>query len=219
MTLPVPLRNRLAGLILDALHDRGAREALGAVAGISAGPPPALAALPPGWPGDLLEATASGLRLRREWSGHAGEVSERARRAHRVVESRALEPAGAPLADAVETAGALFDARLFFEVHELLEPHWMRAAGPEREALQGLIQVAAALHHLASGNAAGACSLLHDGAAKLLGQTLAGRSLDPFARALTRCLGRVLALGPDAVAGFDWAAVPRFPAAAAGAQG
>jgi hypothetical protein len=35
--------------------------------------------------------------------------------------------------------------------------------------------------------------------------------LDPFGRALQQSLDRVLALGDDAPAGFDWNEVPRFP--------
>ena len=38
MTLPLPLRNRLADLILDALHDDRARRALQAVAAVCADP-------------------------------------------------------------------------------------------------------------------------------------------------------------------------------------
>jgi len=34
----------------------------------------------------------------------------------------------------------------YWEVHEVLEPAWLAAKGPERELLQGVIQLAAALH-------------------------------------------------------------------------
>ena len=53
---------------------------------------------------------------------------------------------------ALGQAALLFDGRLYFEVHELLEPYWLRAAGRERETLQGLIQVAVGFHHLSNGN-------------------------------------------------------------------
>jgi len=52
----------------------------------------------------------------------------------------------------VTRAAALWDARLFFEVHEVLEAVWQRAAGETRQALQGLIQIAVAFYHLAGGN-------------------------------------------------------------------
>jgi hypothetical protein len=62
---------------------------------------------------------------------------------------------------------ALFNARHFFESHEVLEDLWREASGEERRFLQGLIQVAVAMHHFTRGNAAGARSLLARGAGKL----------------------------------------------------
>jgi predicted metal-dependent hydrolase len=85
-------------------------------------------------------------------------------------------------AEAVEDALALWDARLFFEVHEVLEPHWAVATGDTREALQGVIQIAVGWQHLANGNLAGARALLADGAAKLHGRRLFDVALDAFAR-------------------------------------
>src|SRR5437867_1722942 len=104
-----------------------------------------------------------------------------------------------------------FHAHLYFEVHELLEPYWLRAEGSDREALQGLIQVAVGFAHLANGNVAGARALLHDGCARVLERSLEGVPLDPFGRALQRSLDRMLALGEDAPRAFDWNEVPRFP--------
>lgn len=50
-------------------------------------------------------------------------------------------------------ARVLFAHRLFFEVHEVLEPLWRDAAGDERRLLQGIIQAAVAWHHGARGRA------------------------------------------------------------------
>jgi hypothetical protein len=69
--------------------------------------------------------------------------------------------------DPLECARAAWDAGLFFEVHEILEPVWLGAAPPRRDALQGLIMAGAALHHLCSGNLSGAKSLLRDAARHL----------------------------------------------------
>ena len=96
---------------------------------------------------------------------------------------------------------------MYFEVHEVLEPHWLTAAGSEREALQGLIQIAVGFQHLANDNPSGARALLGDGSAKAAGRRLHGLDLDHFARAARGCLERI----PSAGAAFDWAAVPRFP--------
>ena len=71
------------------------------------------------------------------------------------------------LAPLLDRAAALANQGLFFEVHELLEPGWFRAAEPERTALQGLIQVAVGFHHLENGNRDGGRSLLALGVAKL----------------------------------------------------
>jgi hypothetical protein len=183
VTLPLPLRNRLADLILDSLHDAGARKGLEALAAICADP--------------------------RALVGR--ELGERAARAWRALGDRPLDPPDAPLPLALAAAADLFDAGLHFEVHEALEPYWMRAGGDDREALQGLIQAAVGFQHLANGNLGGARALLHDGCAKLLGRRLEGLDLEPFARGIGRCLNQLLGLGAEAPARFDWTAVPRFP--------
>lgn len=54
----------------------------------------------------------------------------------------------------------LFNQAEFFEAHEALEEVWRAAPAGEKMFLQGLIQVAVALHHYSRGNAIGACSLL-----------------------------------------------------------
>ena len=216
MTLPRLLRNRLAELILDGFHDAEARKGLAAVAaacGKGGGPGAAFPArFSPDCSSDVLERRDETLRLKRGWKQHVGELGERSERALRVVEARPLDPREAPLAVALAQAALLFDARLFFEVHELLEPYWMRSVGDEREALQGLIQVAVGFHHLGNGNVPGAGSLLHDGIAKLLGREIEGLSLGPFAHALVGCLDEVTRRGGDAPTPFDWTAVPRLPA-------
>jgi uncharacterized protein len=96
---------------------------------------------------------------------------------------------------ALTAAARLFDAGLFFEVHEVLEPHWMVARDLERDALQGLIQIAVGWQHLANGNLPGARSLLADGAARLHGRRLLGVDFDRFAQASLDAVDRV----PDAV--------------------
>jgi hypothetical protein len=82
--------------------------------------------------------------------------------------ARARAPRGErTLVACLDRAASLADAGLFFEVHELLEPVWLRADGAERLGLQGLIQVAVGFHHAGHGNREGAVSLLAEGLAKL----------------------------------------------------
>jgi predicted metal-dependent hydrolase len=65
------------------------------------------------------------------------------------------------------TGVALFNARKFFEAHEVWEELWLAAAEPEKTFLQGLIQLAAAFHHQGRRNLQGTQSLLAAGLAKL----------------------------------------------------
>jgi predicted metal-dependent hydrolase len=67
----------------------------------------------------------------------------------------------------------LFNAGAYYESHEVWEDLWLRNRSEARPFLQGLIQVAAALHHQARGNAVGMQALLVE----------AGQRLRPFAPA------------------------------------
>jgi uncharacterized protein len=185
VTLPLRLRNRLAELVLEAFHDHAARRELAALAADSSEEP------------------------------HAAELTERAERARRLLAGRPMDPADAPLEMALRQAALLFDGRLYYEVHELLEPYWLRAAGRDRETLQGLIQVAVGFHHLSNGNGAGARALLHDGAAKLLGRHIGRVAVDAFAQAVVSTLDDVIRLGVEAPTRFSWSSVPRFPTGSA----
>ena len=182
-TLPLAPRNRLAELILAALHDETARQELRRLA-----------------PGD---GSALAGWLAPEEACYAPLLGARARSACRVLEPRPLHPPAVSLDEALGDAGALWEAGLYFEVHELLEPYWRDATGATREALQGLIQVAVGYQHLANGNLRGARALLGEGADRLRGRALAGRALDAFAKDLAASVARV----DD----FDWHLVPRFP--------
>jgi len=100
------------------------------------------------------------------------------------------------LGDATEAARAAWDAGLFFEVHEILEPVWLEASGAHKIALQGLIMAGAALHHLTQSNTAGAAGLLRE-AAQRLRDSQAGwppLALGPFADGLAK-LGEAVARG------------------------
>ena len=65
------------------------------------------------------------------------------------------------LRDAVAGGARLFDDGRFFEAHEAWEQHWRVENDPERRLLlQGLIQIAAALHKLLDLGAADSASRL-----------------------------------------------------------
>ena len=62
---------------------------------------------------------------------------------------------------------SLFNTAQFFEAHEVLEDVWRAAPEPDRKFLQGLIQIAVALHHHSTGNVVGCQSLLKRGLGNL----------------------------------------------------
>ena len=73
-----------------------------------------------------------------------------------------------PIADPrLEEGCRLFNAGKFFESHEAWESLWHEVADPERELLQGMIQLAAACHHFQRKNPAGAAYLYLRGRAKV----------------------------------------------------
>jgi len=169
-TLPLRSRDRLAATILAALHDASARQRLADAAR-----------------GDVAE---------HEWLDSDGLgagvlLRQRAECATRAMARLPLGSVEPSLAEALAQAAVLFDAGLAFEVHELLEPYWTRAHGDEREALQGLIQVAVGYQHLANGNLAGARSLLDEGTARLRGRSLAEIDCDAFARTARATIPRL----------------------------
>ena len=199
MALPLALRNRLADLVLDGLHDPTARRTLKAIAAVCAGRADRDEedALHDADPGALFERRDGRWRIKSGWRQHAAEMAERAARASRALCGRPLDPPDASLGIALAAAGSLFDARLYFEVHELLEPHWRDATGESRDALQGLIQIAVGYQHLANGNLAGARALLDDGTTRTRGRSVAGIDCDAFARAARATIAR-LTDGPTA---------------------
>jgi DUF309 family protein family protein len=198
-TLPLGLRNRLAEMILDAFDHEEPRRTLEALAAFcrseELGAGAAARLLDLGW----FEAASPGhVRLLGAHRAHRDALGRRA-----IAALGALGPAPS---DLLTRAARLADAGLYFEVHELLEPAWMRAEGDERLALQGLIQVAVAFHHAEHDNRAGAVSLLTEGLAKL---AVAGAALPLDAAGWTRRLHEVLAAwraGASAPAAAGWPA-------------
>ena len=165
-TLPREARNRLAELIIAALSDDAARVALRTLANA--------ASIPAEW-------------LDPDDRAHAPAFIARVRQAVGALASAPRLPRPLTVADALDAAACLFDAGLYFETHEVLEPSWREAHGELREMLQGLIQIAVGSQHLANGNRAGAYALLHEGAERLrrIGDedvgptTLGGRAVVP----------------------------------------
>ena len=62
---------------------------------------------------------------------------------------------------------AAFNRGAFFDAHELWEEVWRDLAGDQRNLVQGLIQIAAGLHHLQRGRQRPAARLLARGVQKI----------------------------------------------------
>ena len=80
----------------------------------------------------------------------------------------------------------LFNHAEFYDAHEVLEDVWRPLGGEQRIFLQGLIQVAVALHHHSTGNVVGARSLLRRAAKNLSScpEVYCGLELPEFRRSL-----------------------------------
>lgn len=176
------LRDALATVFVrGAAGDAAARRALEELDSWSpASPPgPALGELRSEDETPLFEADGP---LTEKFAGLEGYVRDRARR---FTSALAWIQEDGATGDPIACASAAWDAGLFFEVHELLEPVWLRTRGEQRDVLRGLIMAGAAMHHLVSGNRAGARGLLRDGARHL--GSLPGATpldLESFARSL-----------------------------------
>jgi uncharacterized protein len=106
-------------------------------------------------------------------SVHQAFVRDRLTRYERAfTEIMDLGPVGA-----WEQALVLWNHRLFFEVHEVLEGIWMPAGGPRRQALQAMIRAAGAYVHLEEGHTQSARSMAAKAAASLRAH---GHELPPF---------------------------------------
>lgn len=157
------MRNALAELALAAGSDDAAEAALAWLAAPAGEPPPAAAARLAAV--HLIDAGSHELLAVHASHDHA--VAEHARRALRAATAfrRGGQAHGRPRA--LRLAAALWDERLFFEVHEILEAEWKTEAGAVRQALQGVIQIAVAYHHWLHGNRRGARSLMGEGRRRL----------------------------------------------------
>ncbi len=54
----------------------------------------------------------------------------------------------------------LFNEGRFFQAHEVWEDWWRTTTRPEKPTIQGMIQIAVAIHHATTGNLTGACSVM-----------------------------------------------------------
>ena len=98
----------------------------------------------------------------------------------------------------------------YFEAHETLEALWKSESGPVRNLLQGIIQLAVALHHVRRGNQKGALSLLERALVRLGPyQVCLGVDVAALREQAGRLAPRLRELGPDWLDDFPWDEAPR----------
>lgn len=95
---------------------------------------------------NVFSEAATDLRQRYPQAPYADYIRDRVTR-YRTATSEALSAGDSPVA----RAAILWRHGLYFEAHEILEPHWQAAAGREKEGLKGLIQAAGAYVHREAG--------------------------------------------------------------------
>ena len=184
--MKLALRNRIAEWLLEATPPERARTGVNAlIAYARAADAEGVADGLPAEAARALEASglfvtrAGAIRLREDLLGDLPALRDRSERFAAALDAVDAAPVpGDARSRAVAIAAHLFGERLFFEVHEILEPPWRDAEGDAREILQGLIQVAVGFHHHEDGNLRGAISLLADGNGKLFSHVPAALGID-----------------------------------------
>ena len=143
-----------SGSTFDPFHDRVSRDIRNSLS----------EAFVEAWQGGAAayEATAQKLRQRHAQPAYRNYIDRRVANYRRADEEH--QKLGEP--DLMEELIVLWNRKLFFEVHELLESHWLEARGERREVLKTLIQAAAVYVHREAGRLA---------AAEKMGRRVSGR--------------------------------------------
>jgi uncharacterized protein len=117
--------------------------------------------------------------------------------------------------EALEKGVREFNDWRFYDCHETLEDVWREVGGKGDEATiadfyQGIIKVAAGLHHVLRDNQKGAVNLLSD-AFRLLERfrpATLGVDVERLLADVRHCLDRILELGPGRLREFDRSMIP-----------
>lgn len=121
-------------------------------------------------------------------------------------------PGGERPSPAVAEAARLFNERIYYESHDLLEEEWAGARGSRREALKALVKIAAGMYHLQTSGFAGAESLLSSAVSALGALPSEARLVEfpPLAESLARVLEKLRVLRGGGEADWDAEDLPRF---------
>ncbi len=187
------LRDAVTDLVIDGLEDPGAAAALDALGAHAAAVRTGRSAPLAGEAGERLRQAGilgAGGDLAAEATRRLQYLSDRARMAAaaRTGATGPQPPELAGLPPELRASAWLLRAGLYFEAHDQLEAHWVRAPGDLRELYQAIIQVAVACQHVVNGNRSGALSLLETALARLapFGATHHGVDLEALRRGIRR---------------------------------
>jgi uncharacterized protein len=99
----------------------------------------------------------------------------------------------------------LYNARKYFECHEMLENAWRAEKGPIRELFRGILQVAVGYYHIQRGNYVGARKMFKRCRRWLapFPGTCQGINLDGLRGDMQAVEDAIVRLGPDRIAYFD----------------
>ena len=232
--MKITTRDTLVALLIDALEERTAADALRCLASYCCGTSEVPLALPIDQlllPARTAERKQVRDRLQKSelllWGSHFGvesislaptlvaeyvEIAAKLRQYSAVLNEWLPDETALALSTALRKGVVLFNHHLFFEVHEVLEAQWREESSDVRPFLQGLIQVAVAFYHLGNGNFRGTISLLQDGLVKLRPHQPAflGIQLYEFIAALETCREEVRRLGPEGLSSFELQKIPRL---------
>lgn len=119
-----------------------------------------------------------------------------------------VDPARLP--EGVREGIELFNARRFFEAHEVIEHEWHAEKASIRRLYQGILQIGVGFYHALNGNHKGAVLLLTDGLNKTSEFTphALGVRTGKLVTEAQVCLQAIEALGPDRIAAFDASTIP-----------
>jgi hypothetical protein len=234
MRFPKPLRDPLAHLVVSAVTDPTGAAPLWAfrhfchlacrspdgrvpLATLDAPPPPWLVRSPVGEALreiPLLTSTADGrLALTPRFAPYLQAVAAQVETYWAATEAFARKGGARRegLARALECGAVLYNARLYFETHELLEPIWMeQPRGRDKMILQGIIQAAVGLYHFQHENWRGGIRVLGYGLSKAEAGRPAfhGLAMDSLLDGLARCREAARAVLAGDRAAFPWQIVP-----------
>ena len=103
-----------------------------------------------------------------------------------------------------------FNEGAYFEAHETLETLWKAESGPVRDLLQGVIQLAAGMHHVRGGNQKGALALVERAVEKLAPyQVCLGIDVTALRGDADRLAARLRELGPGELDTLPLSEAPR----------